>query len=50
MTKIRVSNDMMESMKEAQEIEKHPENYKSFDDVDKFMEDLHSEIQTEDKK
>ena len=41
----RFSDEMIEAMKEAEEIEKHPENYKSFKSVEEFMEDLHNEIQ-----
>ena len=41
----KFSNEMLESIKEAKEMMKHPENYKSFSSVDDFMEDLHNEIQ-----
>ena len=39
------SNEMLEAIDEAKEMEKHPENYKSFNTVEEFMEDLHNEIQ-----
>ena len=39
------SDDMLEAIAEAEEMEKHPENYKSFKTVQEFMEDLHREIQ-----
>ena len=39
------SDEMLEAMKEAEEMEKHPENYKSFESVDELMEDLHNEMQ-----
>lgn len=32
------------AMKEAEEMKKHPEQYKSYDDVNKMMEDILSEI------
>ncbi len=38
------SDEMLEAIAEAEEIEKHPENYKSFESVEDFMEDLHNEI------
>lgn len=38
-------NEMVDAIKEAEEMEKNPENYKSFETVEDFMEDLHSEIQ-----
>lgn len=38
------SDEMLEALKEAEEIEKHPENYKSYKTVEDFMEDLHNEI------
>ncbi|MBO5004082.1 MAG: type II toxin-antitoxin system RelB/DinJ family antitoxin [Clostridia bacterium] len=41
----RFSDEMLEAIAEAEEMEKHPENYKSFNTVEEFMEDLHSEIQ-----
>ncbi len=41
----RYSKDFLEAIKEAEEMEKHPENYKSFESVEEFMEDLHNEIQ-----
>lgn len=39
------SNEMLEAIEEANEMEKNPENYKSFESVEAFMEDLHNEIQ-----
>ena len=39
------SDEMLEALAEAKEMEKHPENYKSFNTVEEFMEDLHNEIQ-----
>ena len=38
-------DEMMDAIKEAEEMDKNPENYKSFETVEDFMEDLHSEIQ-----
>lgn len=38
-------DEMMDAIKEAEEMDKNPENYKSFEAVEDFMEDLHSEIQ-----
>ena len=38
------SDDMLEAIEEAKEIEKHPENYKSYSNLEEFMEDLHNEI------
>lgn len=34
------SDDFKEAIKEAEEIEKHPENYKTYHSVDELMEDL----------
>lgn len=39
------SNEMVESIKEAEEMIKHPEKFKAFSNVEDFMEDLHNEIQ-----
>ena len=39
------SDEMEESLKEAEEMMKHQEKYKSFNTVEEFMEDLHNEIQ-----
>lgn len=39
------SNEMLEAIEEANEMEKNPENYTSFESVEAFMEDLHNEIQ-----
>lgn len=41
----KFSNEMLASIKEAEEMEKHPENYKSFETVEEFMKELHNEIQ-----
>lgn len=41
----RYSKDFLEAIEEAEEMEKHPENCKSFETVEEFMEDLHNEIQ-----
>lgn len=38
------SDEMLEAIAEAEEMEKHPDNYKSFESVEAFMEDLHNEI------
>ena len=43
--KPQFNDDMLESIAEAEEIEKHPEKYKSYNSVEEFMEDLHNEIQ-----
>ena len=37
------SNEMLEAIKEAEEIEKHPENYKKYHSVDELMEELENE-------
>lgn len=37
------SNEMLEAIKEAEEIEKHPENYKKYHSVDELMEELEDE-------
>lgn len=39
------SEEMIEAIKESEEMEKDPKNYKSFETVEEFMEDLHNEIQ-----
>lgn len=44
------SGEMLEAIKEAYEIEKHPENHKAFESVEDFMEDLHYEIQNSENK
>lgn len=41
----KYSKDFLEAIAEAEEMEKHPEKYKSFETVEEFMEDLHNEIQ-----
>ena len=38
------SQEMMEAIEEVEEMEKNPQNYKAYDSIEKFMEDLHSEI------
>lgn len=42
---LKFSNEMLEAIEESKEMERHPENYKSFSSVEEFMEDLHNEIQ-----
>ncbi len=37
------SDDMLESIAEAEEIEKHPEKYKSYKNLAEIMEDLDNE-------
>lgn len=37
------SNELLEAIKEAEEIEKHPENYKKYHSVDELMEELENE-------
>lgn len=37
------SDEMLESLAEAEEIEKHPENYKSYKNLAEIMEDLDNE-------
>lgn len=37
------SDEMMESIKEADEIKKHPEKYKSYTSVEELMENIHTE-------
>ncbi len=44
----KFSDEMIEAIKEAEEMEKHPGNYKSFETVEEFMEELHNEIQNRD--
>lgn len=39
------SDDMLEALEEAKDIEAHPENYKSYSSVEEFMEELHNDIQ-----
>lgn len=41
----KFNEEMENAIKEAEEMEKNPENYKSFETVEDFMEDLHNEIQ-----
>lgn len=43
--KPKFSDEMLEAITEAEEMEKNPDNYKSFQTVEEFMEDLHNEIQ-----
>lgn len=38
------NSDTIAAMKEAEEMKKHPELYKSYDDVNKMMEDILGEI------
>lgn len=38
------NQDTIEAMKEVEEMNKHPELYKSYDSVDKMMEDILSEV------
>ena len=38
------SDEMMESIKEADEMKKHPEKYKTYTSVEELVEDLHNEI------
>ena len=40
----KFSDEMLESIAEADEMMKHPEKYKSYDSVEEVMEDLHTEI------
>ena len=37
------SDEMMESIKEADEMKKHPEKYKSYTSVEELMENIHTE-------
>ena len=37
------SDEMLESLAEAEEIERHPENYKSYKNLAEIMEDLDNE-------
>ena len=39
----KFSDEMLEAMAEAEEIEKHPENYKSYSSLAEIMEDLDNE-------
>ena len=39
------SKEMEEAIEEAEKMEKSPKEYKSFETVEKFMEDLHNEVQ-----
>lgn len=41
----KFSDETLKSIKEAKQIEKNPEKYKSYNTVRDFMEDLHDEIQ-----
>lgn len=38
------SDEMMESIKEADEMKKHPEKYKSYTSVEELMENIHTEL------
>ncbi len=46
----KFNEEMLESIAEAENMEKNPEQCKSFDTVDEFMEDLHNEIQNRKNK
>lgn len=39
----KFSDEMLEALEEAEEMEKHPENYKKYNSVDELMEDLENE-------
>ena len=39
------SDEMLEALAEAEDIEKHPEKYKSYNSVEDFMKDIHNEIE-----
>lgn len=39
----KFSDEMLEAIQEAKEMEKHPEKYKKYHSVDELMEDLDSE-------
>lgn len=41
--KSQFSEDLQEALKEAEEMRKHPENYKKFHSVTELMEDLNNE-------
>lgn len=38
------SKELLEALKEAEKMEKHPERYKSFDSVEELMKDLESDL------
>ena len=40
----KFSKDLEEALQETEEIEKHPEKYKKYSNVNELMEDLHNEI------
>ena len=40
----KFSDEMLESIAEADEMMKNPEKYKSYDSIEEFMEALHNEI------
>lgn len=43
--KAKIPNDVtITALKEFEEMEKHPERYKSYNDVDQMMEDILSEV------
>ena len=39
------SNEMLEALAETEDIEKHPEKYKSYNSVEDLMKDIHNEIE-----
>ena len=39
------SDEMLEALAEAEDIEKHPEKYKSYNSVEDLMKDIHNEIE-----
>lgn len=41
--KPKISKDLEEALKEAEEMKKHPEKYKKFHSVEELMEDLENE-------
>lgn len=42
--KPKFSKDMLEAIAEAEKMEKHPEDYESFETMEELMEDLHKDI------
>lgn len=38
------SDEMLESIAEAEDIEKHPEKYKSYNSVEDLIKDLHNDM------
>lgn len=41
----KFNEETLKAIDEAEKIEKNPEKYKSYNTVEKFMEDLHEELQ-----